>query len=252
MSPLLDYQRAVAAAIISGNTGSATALISGHRQLADRLNIHRNTMLTALTNALALTYPAVLALVGEVFFHQMARTFVQVQPPHVALLNQYGNALADFLSGYEPVEALPYLPDVARLEWAVECASQAFGSTQSQVDVDLGGTRFALAPSLILLTTRYPAEAIWRAVLNRGEEALSRIDMTPVDTLLAIWLQGNSPAFAPLSNSAGAFLKKLLAGDDVETAIGAVVFADPGCDPVAVIVSEVLEAGFARLTQTHH
>jgi hypothetical protein len=251
MPALRDYQRAVAAALLSGDTGAAALLIDGRDPPADRLRIHRNTMLTALANALALTFPAVETLVGSEFFAQTARAFIQAEPPRAALLSLYGGGFAAFLAGYPPVGALPYLPDVARLEWAVERAAHASNDGQPLADIDLGGTRLTLVPSLTLIETRYPAEPIWQAALNTDGDALSRIDTTPVPAPLAIWRADDGAAVSVLSAAAGAFLTELLAGGDAEAAINAAASADSEGDPIAAITREVLPAGFVRLSPSN-
>jgi len=248
MPALRDYQRAVAAALLSGDTGAAAAMIGA---TPDRLRIHRNTMLTALANAMALTFPAVETLVGAEFFAQTARAFIQAEPPRAALLSLYGGGFADFLAGYAPVGALPYLPDVARLEWAVERAAHASNDGRPLADIDLGGTRLALLPSLTLLETHYPAEPIWRAALDADGDALSRIDMAPIRAPLAIWRADDGAAVSALSATAGAFLTELLAGGEAEAAINAAASADPAGDPIAAITREVLPAGFVRLSSSN-
>ena len=120
MLGLRDYQRAIAAGLLSGEMAPVAALIGGEVPTADRLRIHRNTMLGALINALALTYPAIQRLVGEDFFAQVAREFILADPPRAALLTGYGAGFPDFLASYRLLDGLPYLPDVARLEWAVD------------------------------------------------------------------------------------------------------------------------------------
>ena len=251
MPALRDYQRAIAAALLSGDMAAAAAMIGGNAPPADRLRIHRNTMLTALANALALTYPAVEALVGAEFFAQAARTYIQAAPPQAALLSLYGGGLADFLAEFEPVRALPYLPDVARLEWAVEYAAHAPVEGCPQAEIDLGDTRLAILPSLNLLETSYPAEAIWRAALDGDGDGLSRIAVTPAGMLLAVWRADDGAAVSALGLAAGAFVTELLAGGDAETAINAAALADPEGDPIAAITREILPAGFVRLSSTN-
>jgi hypothetical protein len=250
MLALRDYQRAIAAALLSGETGPAALLIDGGRLSADRLSIHRNTMLTALANAMALTYPAVAALVGEAFFAQAARTFIQAAPPRAALLGLYGDGFADFLADYEPARVLDYLPDVARLEWAVECAAHGPADREARpcADIDLGGTRLALVPSLTLLETRYPAEPIWRAAVEGDGDALSRIDLTPAPGAVAVWREGAGAAVLPLGPAAAAFLQDLLDGGDAASALVAAAAVDPNGDPIAAITAEILPAAFAHLT----
>jgi len=249
MLALRDHQRAIAAGLLTGETAKAASLIAdGCIPPADRLRIHRNTMLTGLINALALTYPAVEALVGSEFFAQTARIFVLANPPRVALLTGYGAGFPDFLAGYS--QSLRYLPDVGRLEWAVDQAAREPADAEAPpcADVDLGGTRLRLAPSLSLLRTRYPAEPIWRAVLDADGDGLSRIDTEPGLSIAAIWRGGDGAAVTPVGTASAAFLEDLLSGGDAESAINAAAAAEPEGDPIAAITKEILPAGFVRLT----
>jgi len=50
----------------------------------------------ALINALRISYPTVVTLVGEDFFDHAARLFVQSHPPPLRVLAAYGDAFADF------------------------------------------------------------------------------------------------------------------------------------------------------------
>ncbi len=252
MLALRDYQRAIAAALLSGDTGAAAVMIDGHSPPLDRLRIHRNTMLTVLANALALTYPAIEALVGAEFFTQIARIFIQAEPPRAALLSLYGDAFPDFLACHESVRTLPYLADVARLEWAVECAAHGpvDGGTTPRANIDLGGTRLTFVPSLTLLRTVYPAEPIWRAVREQDGDALGRIDTAPAPAALAIWRGGAGVAVISVGAGSAAFIEDLLAGGAPESAINAAATVDPNGDPITAITREILPAGFARLTPT--
>ena len=90
-----------------------------------RVAIYRNTCLSTLVNALRLSFPVVQRLVGAEFFDGSAREFIRRHPPASAWLNDYGAGFAGFLSSFAAAATLPYLADVARLEWSVNCALHA-------------------------------------------------------------------------------------------------------------------------------
>ena len=92
---------------------------------AERLAIYRRAVFANYRNALGATYPVVKKLVGEPFFHAAVDAFVLAHPSVSGDLNVYGGEFGAFLAGYGPAAALPYLPDVARLEWAMDEASRA-------------------------------------------------------------------------------------------------------------------------------
>ena len=59
------------------------------------------------------------------FFNAAVDAYVRACPSTSGDLNVYGDAFGEFLAGYPPAADLPYLPDVARLEWAVDEAGRA-------------------------------------------------------------------------------------------------------------------------------
>ena len=79
-------------------------------------DVYRNTVMSACIDALADNHPTVLQLVGDEWFREAAAVFVRAQPPRDGGLGSYGKGFADFLAGFEPAEALVYLPGVARLD----------------------------------------------------------------------------------------------------------------------------------------
>lgn len=173
MPSLLELQRGFRAAVLDGEGVPPPSAISGGRvSAAARLGIYRNNVIGNLSRALRLSYPAVERLVGEDFFVAAAQRFIVTAPPHAADLNQYGNGFAAFLASFEAAASVPYLPDVARLEWAVSCAlharpalalaPEALSTVPPERQADL---RFHPHPTLSLLALDHPAYAIWEAVL---------------------------------------------------------------------------------------
>ena len=84
-----------------------------------RLSIYRNNTIATLTAALKATFPVVCRLVDDRFFDYAAHAFIQHNLPASPCLVEYGGDFPTFLAGFPPVAELDYLPDVARLEWAI-------------------------------------------------------------------------------------------------------------------------------------
>ena len=89
---------------------------------AQRFRVYRNNVAVSLVDALADNYPVVQALVGEAFFRAMARRFVAAHPPAGPVLALYGSDFAAYIAAFPPAGDVPYLADVARLEWGYQCA----------------------------------------------------------------------------------------------------------------------------------
>jgi len=135
---------------------------------ARRINVYRNNTNILLIDALTTNFPVVAALVGEDFFANMARAFIRTHPPQSPCLFEYGDSFADFIGTFPGVQELPYLSDVAGLEWA---RVEAFHSANAPVldaaqlaniqAEDYGRLTFAIHPALRVVSSPFPIFAIW-------------------------------------------------------------------------------------------
>ncbi len=149
-------------------------------QRIKRFNVYRNNVHASLSNALAARFPVVERLVGEDFFGAMARTYVAHRPPTSPVLAEYGAHFAEFLETFDPVADLPYLPDVARLEWARNTAYHAADSSAASLESlarippdALAQTRLSLHPATRWIASDYPIVSIWRT--NTHDATVDRI-----------------------------------------------------------------------------
>lgn len=148
-----------------------------------RFAVYRNNVVVSLIDALADTYPVVAQLVGEAFFRAMAGEYVRAHPPISPVLAHYGGDFAAFIEHFRPAASVPYLADVARLEWACLQALHAPDApvlTAAALQAGLAdperlpALRLQLHPSLHRLRSRYAVVSIWAA--HQGEGVLEAID----------------------------------------------------------------------------
>ena len=185
MPSLLDIQRAIRRSVVLHQNDAAIAAIVGDGLAVEqRLAIYRNTFVGSLVKALRLTYPAVDRLVGVEFFNGAAEAFAHERPPRSALLDEYGVEFPEFLEHFAPAASLPYLADVARLEWSVSRSLHAPDAKPVDIaqlaaidEADHERIRFAPHPSVSLLHAHDPVDAIWRAVLDEDNEALAALNL---------------------------------------------------------------------------
>ncbi len=135
---------------------------------ANRFGVHRNNVFASLTGALRARYPVIERLVGEEFFQAAAGLFIVAHPPSTPVLIEYGGGFCAFLENFEPARGLPYLADVARLEWLRHAAYHAADyeplTAQRLAFVppeEAGGLTFDLHPSAGLIASAYPILSIW-------------------------------------------------------------------------------------------
>jgi hypothetical protein len=159
MRPLAELQRAFLA-----------GLYDADEPRDRRARIYRRNVLANLHDALAAAYPVVRRLVGEAFFREAAERFALAFPSRSGDLHRFGSEFAEFLEQYAHARDLPYLPDVARLEWA--CAESFHAADGEGLDAlalqalsedEAGRVRLRLHPAVRLLESSHPIAAIWHA-----------------------------------------------------------------------------------------
>jgi hypothetical protein len=209
------------------------------------LRVHRNTIFGALSNALALTYPTVVRLVGEAFFDQAVLAYADARPPVEVCLSAYGEDFPAFLQGYAPATGAPCLADVARLDLAIDRAGGA-PYVERLIEIDAAVT-LSTPVSLAVLELGGPADRIRDALEAGDDDALATLDPTPAPHWFAVWRADAGAAVRPLSPPAGLFLAALLAGRAAgEALVEAAAYA--GSDPaLSAVQSEVFAAPFVSV-----
>ena len=168
---LRELQQAIAHSILHGEPEALAAILREDGLACDkRLQVYRNNTIISLTEALTSTYPVVAALVGEKFFGFAARIFILGHPPQAPRLAEYGSGFAAFLKSFEPAKTLPYLADIAALEWAMNEAHHApEDSALTAQDIAAvpqeksAALVLALRRSCRLLHSGYRVDRLWQA-----------------------------------------------------------------------------------------
>lgn len=177
--------------------------------------IYRRNYRENHVQALAGTYENVLALVGPDYFRQLALRYLAAYPSHSGDLNDYGGQFADFLAKLLPEapggESLPYLPDMARLDWAcwqVLLAPRAQGTALQALltwpTEQQGRARLRLAPSCQLLCSDYPVYRLW--CLAQGEAL--RVDLACGGEAVLICRPGKAVLVQALDQATACILLK--------------------------------------------
>lgn len=128
MSPLAEQQQALLEALFawpaqeSGQRFGAYASGVGSRPQRG-LQAYRSNGHMLAERALRAAYPVLAQLLGEESFADMARAFWHAQPPRRGDIDEWGEDLYAFLGSSPQLQDEPFLPDVARAEWALHrCA----------------------------------------------------------------------------------------------------------------------------------
>ncbi len=176
--------------------------------------IYRSSVWGNLSKALADIFPAVQRCVGERFFSAMASRYIERFPSRSASLDNYGEHLADFILGFEPLKEYPYLADLACLELAWHRAFHAGDSAPLDLKrlADLSVEQherliFKLPLGSKLLESNYPIKLLWDE--NRWREPEHPIELRSGDYRLLVWRNGLETCIDELAESEFDFLREI-------------------------------------------
>lgn len=228
--PLPDLELALVAALV--DPAAAGGVLehlrpAAGREPAQQLAVYRGSVLGSMTGALRETFPVCARLVGERFFDAMAQRYVRQQASVSPDLGDYGAGLPEFIAGFGPAASVPYLPDVARFEWAwrrvlhgpdggrLDLEALAAVPPASQNDLI-----FELPAASALLDSDYPVHRIWAAHQPRRQEVpVIRLDEGGARLLL--WRRGLEVQIETLRPEEGLLLRQLQLGRRLEEVIDA-------------------------------
>jgi len=192
---LRDLQSGFKQALLSKdhNDFASQAIAGGEITATARLQVHRNNVIITLTEALKATYPAIDRLVGCEFFEALAAEFIRNHPPTRGTLIAYGGEFGAFLDGFEPAQQLPYLADMARLEWAW---NEAFHSADAApisgailsdfTPEQIPNLHFNLLPSARLISSSYPIDKLWE-LTQATDEPDDAIEIEPGEAHILVY-----------------------------------------------------------------
>ncbi|WP_460711591.1 HvfC/BufC N-terminal domain-containing protein [Lysobacter terrae] len=222
---LLDPDRDVPAGLV-GPDGAPSAR---------RFAVYRNNVVLGLVDALKSAFPATCRIVGDEFFVAMARVHATQTPPDSPVMLDYGRHFADFLADFAPVDGLPYLPDVARLERAwVEAyhapeADPLLLARLAEIDHGrLPQTRLHLHPSLRVVRSEYPIVTIW--CMNIEDQASGSVDLGAGGQNALVVRPEASVEIRTVSHSGAVFVETLQRGATLAEASAAAIEANRDID----------------------
>ena len=218
-----------------------------------RFAVYRNNVYASLIDVLAARFRVTARLVGEAFFRAMARAYVQQEPPSSPVLIRYGAGFADFIAGFPPASPVPYLADIARLEWAWHEAYHAadaeplpLETLQASADKVEQAT-LKLHPSLGVVRSDYPLVTIWQLAMREGEDEPARLPADCEDALVV------RPALAVevrrLPQGGAVFVLAVQRGDTLQAAASAALTEAPDFDleaNLAGLISSGAVVGIGR------
>ncbi len=249
---LAAIQARFAEGLLAGGD-NPTALFRGDAALLERrFALYRGNLTANWENALRNAYPVIRQMVGDEFFRALAREYGRAIPLQEGDLNRFGQHLPDFLDTFAPVADFPYLPDMARLEWALHRAHQAADTpaltaqTLAAMDMDaIDALRLALHPATTTLHSHWAVADLWQAHQPDGPP-------WPTELRRECWMVACRPDWRAqlrtLTPGEHAALCAIAAGETFGAALDAAAATEPDFDP-AHALPHWLQAGLLILAE---
>jgi hypothetical protein len=151
---------------------------------AERLAAHTHGYPARIRESLRETYPALAHILGDGDFAKLAERYLPHVPAGESNLNFIGSALPAFVAADPLARDLPFLPDLARLEWAVgECFHARLAgpfdaaACAAWTPADWSHARIDFQPGVALVRSRWPL----RALRDCRNVAREEVDVELVD-----------------------------------------------------------------------
>ena len=217
------------------------------------LAVYRNTRLKGAIDALQANFPAVAAMVGAAWFRAAAREYVEAQPPTSPLLHAYGAGFADWLEGFPPAGALPYLAATARLDrlWLESffaadgpiLEAQALGALDAE---GLERTAARLGAPVRLFWSSHNSPTLWIATRWPDNES-PQLEFAAEPQGVLISRRVDEMRSRVVDAAEFAFLAACGVGRSLAAAAEAALAADPTVDLPAVIARAIEDGVFTAL-----
>ncbi len=174
-------------AIFGGDNSNAISHVIGDDRLdaAQRFGIYRGSVHGILTQAMGITFPVCKALVGDKFFDQMCKHFIDQYPPNTSFFAEYGDRFSDFTQTFEHTQSISYFHDVSRLEWArhdiwhqQDSIATDFSLLSELSEEEQSNVVFQTPKTLRLIKSNYRIDDVWFAHQDdASSESLEDIDL---------------------------------------------------------------------------
>ena len=213
----------------------------------DAAAIYRNNYRSNLHEALSAAYPVIVQLVGADFFKQLTRQYISQYPSTSGNLHHYGAQMPGFLATFVPAQSLPYLGDVAGLEWAchlayyaVDVAPLDLNRLQTLDETQYADLVWRCHPACQLRHSPYPLHAIWQAHQADADPDF-HIDIDSGGGTVLVSRSQGWVTVAPLPLASAQWLQHVQAGATLAVATAATMAEHPAFDLNAVMSGFVVQ-----------
>lgn len=156
--------------------------------------IYRNNLLATAQQALAISFPTVLTLIGEGLFNYASRELLILSPPKHGDWALWGDDFPSLLTSLEQLSNYPFVTDIAQLDQLRQRSMRSKNSVIDQASLQLLATHdideiyIELTTSQFRLSSNYPVIEFWlshqqRVVSDTAEELNQKFIQQSLDKL---------------------------------------------------------------------
>ncbi|MGB6977257.1 MAG: DUF692 family multinuclear iron-containing protein [Gammaproteobacteria bacterium] len=250
----LSLLQADFAAALRGNpiTSQLQTLIRPCAKLSvtQSIDVYRDSMTEALILTLTSIYPVCQQLVGTEFFRGMAQRYICQTPSLSPDLSDYGLFFAEFIAQFPPAQQLPYLADVARLEWAwwstfhnpnVLSVNPDWAALASMTETEQSHVILQLCAPHHLLASPYPIQQIWQ--MHQDNNFKNIINFHENTAYLFIWRDNFTVKIETITRLEWTLLRALQQRQDLATLCETITAYDATAN-IAQILPGLVQRGW--------
>lgn len=207
---------------------------------AEQVAVYADGYRARIREALEEAYPAVRHILGaQTFFEEVAAAYAARYPSRDYNLSFAGRHLPECLVTAPVTRQLPFLPDLARLEWAVCQAFHAFLQPPRDLQRLTGlepsawdRVQFLFQPSVAVVASAWPILDLWEA-RHQPREAIN-IDLVNRPQQVLVCRQGLTVRCEAVERLQAVLLERLLAGEPLGAACEAMLRGASSAEPPPV------------------
>ncbi len=220
----------------------------------ERFHVYKNSSQLAMIDSLQAIFNVTYRLVGEDFFSEMVRQYCDKTPSRSPDRSEYGRLFPRFIAKYRYARALPYLADVAHLEWyyhealhGPDASQLDFSYLASLIESNEAKIRFHLPENSHLFSSTYPILQIWK---NNQATATTdkKVTLDQGGEQVIVWRQALNTMIEPLTKAEASVLDSINRGLSIEALCSRFLREQENLDIVSVLQHCTERGWLAKVT----
>lgn len=196
-------------------------ILPGKFESNELMQVYRNNYYISLTEALRSVYVSVDKLVGKGFFDFVAHSYIDAHPSKSGNLHEFGSYFSYFIGSLDQAASVPYIADIAKLDWAWHQMFHAKDSAPLNVETleefeheELGALNFKFIEGMQVLTMGFTVFGLWNHCREiPGFEGADELSYNKTTEFIMIHRLGLDVVVSLMSQAEVTFIEELKKGE---------------------------------------